>query len=234
VSAPRDLNDSLRRYFVDRYQAREVALWPPDLRVLDIGGHKVAKRGQFDLSAFPVRVTCLNISSVKRPDVLGDGAALPFPDRVFDAVVCAELLEHVYDPQRVLAEVARVLRPGGRLLITVPFLVQIHGDPDDFGRYTDSFWRRALADQGFDAIAIEPHGQFWSVQLDAWRAWFSDIRQRGARRRWWFPVATRLLVWARRRAIRHESEPVISSTSRTSGLRYFTTGFGITGRKRVS
>src|SRR3546814_8619033 len=82
----------------------------------------------------------LNISAEKRPDVAADGALLPFPDQSFEAVICSEVLEHVPDPRLVLDEIARVLKPGGCLLLTVPFLFRIHADPHDFGRYTDTFW----------------------------------------------------------------------------------------------
>ena len=52
--------------------------------------------------------------------VTGDGLALPFPDATFDRVVAAEVLEHVVDDARAMAELARVLRPGGTLAVTVP------------------------------------------------------------------------------------------------------------------
>jgi len=52
--------------------------------------------------------------------VRGSGHALPFPDASFDLVICAEVLEHVHDYRTVLAEIARVLRPGGRLAVSVP------------------------------------------------------------------------------------------------------------------
>lgn len=52
--------------------------------------------------------------------VNGSGLDLPFPDAVFDRVVASEVLEHVEDDRRVLAELARVLRPGGVLAVTVP------------------------------------------------------------------------------------------------------------------
>src|SRR3546814_2135706 len=60
----------------------------------------------------------LNISAEKRPDVAADGALLPFPDQSFEAVICSEVLEHVPDPRLVLDEIARVLKPGGCLLLT--------------------------------------------------------------------------------------------------------------------
>ncbi|GAB4400767.1 MAG: hypothetical protein OHK0048_16390 [Rhodoferax sp.] len=52
--------------------------------------------------------------------VCADGRALPFPSACFDWVVCFETLEHMADPQRLLAELARVLRPNGRLLLSTP------------------------------------------------------------------------------------------------------------------
>ena len=52
--------------------------------------------------------------------VAGDGTAMPFGNEVFDRVIAAEVLEHIRDDQRALHEIARVLRPGGLLAVTVP------------------------------------------------------------------------------------------------------------------
>jgi SAM-dependent methyltransferase len=52
--------------------------------------------------------------------VRGDIVALPFPDGSFDAVIVAEVLEHIPDDERAMGEIARILRPGGRLAVTVP------------------------------------------------------------------------------------------------------------------
>jgi 2-polyprenyl-3-methyl-5-hydroxy-6-metoxy-1,4-benzoquinol methylase len=49
-----------------------------------------------------------------------DAARLSYPDHAFDAVVCTDVIEHVGDPQALLAEVARVLRPSGALVLTCP------------------------------------------------------------------------------------------------------------------
>jgi SAM-dependent methyltransferase len=225
---PADLGYSLRRHFVDQYQAREIATWAGGSRVLDLGGHKVRKRGQFDIGLYPFQITCANVSVSKQPDVQADATALPFAGGVFDAVVCAEVLEHVYHPRRVLEEVQRVLKAGGRLLITVPFLVQIHGDPEDYGRYTDAFWSRLLEETGFDHVVIQKHGQLWSVVLDALRAWVIDRRRRHGSRRSWVGLVDPLLVWGRRRVIVSEGDAPASD----SALSKFTTGFGISGRKR--
>src|SRR5256886_9782050 len=52
--------------------------------------------------------------------VAGDGTVMPFGDAVFDRVIAAEVLEHIHDDHAALREIARVLRPGGLLAVTVP------------------------------------------------------------------------------------------------------------------
>jgi SAM-dependent methyltransferase len=65
-------------------------------------------------------------------DVLGVGEYLPFKEGAFDAVISAAVLEHVRDPFKCAAEIARVLRPGGRLYCSVPFLQPEHGYPHHY------------------------------------------------------------------------------------------------------
>jgi SAM-dependent methyltransferase len=71
-----------------------------------------------------------------RPNVYADGTRLPFFDDSFDTVVLLEVLEHVLEPQSVLAEISRVLRPHGTLLLSMPFLYPLHDAPHDYQRYT--------------------------------------------------------------------------------------------------
>lgn len=69
-------------------------------------------------------------------DVLGVGEALPFKDGVFDAVISIAVLEHVRDPFTCAAEIARVLKPGGKLLCCVPHLAPLHGYPHHYYNMT--------------------------------------------------------------------------------------------------
>ena len=70
------------------------------------------------------------------PDIFADAGCLPLQDGSIDTVVLFEVLEHLAKPQHALAEIHRVLRPGGKLLLTVPFLYPVHDAPHDFQRYT--------------------------------------------------------------------------------------------------
>jgi SAM-dependent methyltransferase len=91
-----------------------------------------------------------------------DIQALPFRDGAFDAIKATEVLEHVPDVDRALGECRRVLRPGGHLVITVPFLERLHADPDDYARYTRSMWERLLVKADLRAVTIEPQGAYFT------------------------------------------------------------------------
>ncbi|HYP48605.1 MAG TPA: methyltransferase domain-containing protein, partial [Thermoleophilaceae bacterium] len=81
-------------------------------------------------------------------DTLASADALPFGDGSFDCVVCTEVLEHCRRPQVVLGEIFRVLRPGGRLFLSTPFLRPLHEMPHDYFRFTPSSLRGLAEDAG--------------------------------------------------------------------------------------
>jgi SAM-dependent methyltransferase len=78
----------------------------------------------------------LEIGPFPNVDLVGDGASLPFADRCFDAVICQAVLEHVRAPESIVAEIGRVLQPGGYVYAEIPFLQGFHADPHDYQRYT--------------------------------------------------------------------------------------------------
>jgi ubiquinone/menaquinone biosynthesis C-methylase UbiE len=65
-----------------------------------------------------------------------DGVVLLFGDAEFDSALYTEVLEHCRDPQRVVQETWRVLKPGGYALVTVPMVIHHHEEPWDFQRFT--------------------------------------------------------------------------------------------------
>jgi peptidoglycan/LPS O-acetylase OafA/YrhL/SAM-dependent methyltransferase len=93
-----------------------------------------------------------------RPNVFADAARLPLLDASVDAVVCLEVLEHVSRPQDALSEFARVLRSGGTMLFSMPFLYPIHDAPHDFQRLTEYGLRRDFDAAGFDIVRMEKRG----------------------------------------------------------------------------
>lgn len=87
---------------------------------------------------------------------LFDGRQIPFPDDYFHHVLCTEVLEHAEDPEMLMAEMHRVLRPGGSLILTVPFSARVHHAPYDFHRFT--FYRLAQMLSPFRQYDIAARG----------------------------------------------------------------------------
>ncbi len=225
----RDLGYSLRRHYVDDFHFRHVSSLPIGARVLDLGGNRIAKRGYFDIEQFGLDVIFANLSRAKRPHVQAEAGHVPFREETFDAVVCSELLEHVPEPPRVLAEVHRVLRPGGTALISAPFMNRVHGDPDDYGRYTDFYWMETLEKIGFRDIQIEKQGLFWSVLLDMMRDLVYLKTSSGwMQRDWIIRLAGVTLGFGRRKAVEWDMTARRGVVSAPTG---FTTGFGIRAKK---
>ena len=92
----------------------------------------------------------------KKPDKYFDGQKIPYSSTRFDVVIATEVLEHVEFPEKLLQEVKRVLKPGGQLFLTMPFVWPEHGIPFDFQRYTSFRHERLLADRGFKVLTIKP------------------------------------------------------------------------------
>lgn len=90
--------------------------------------------------------------SDSKVDVFYDGKTLPFPDGSFDAVVSFEVLEHVFNIGDVLTEIARVLKPRGKFLLSIPFAWEEHEIPYDFARYTSYGIEHVLKQAGFDNV----------------------------------------------------------------------------------
>jgi SAM-dependent methyltransferase len=83
---------------------------------------------------------------------------LPFPDASFDTIVLSDVLEHVADPQALCLEMARILGPGGRVLMNTPFYYWVHEEPHDYYRYTEFALRRLLGRAGLRVLHLEALG----------------------------------------------------------------------------
>ena len=90
----------------------------------------------------------------RQPDYVCDLVAIPVEDARFDHVVCTQVPEHLPEPLRVVAELGRVLKPGGTLWLSAPLFYAEHEKPYDFFRYTQFGLRRLLEDAGFEVLEI--------------------------------------------------------------------------------
>ena len=219
---------SVRRYFVDEFLLRMSRVLPGDFRIIDIGGKKRNKRGCFNAEDMGLDVTYLNMDAKTDPDVRGNAEDLPFLSGTFSAAICSEVLEHVRNPAVVLEEIQRILVHQGRILLCVPFNTAIHGDPDDYRRFTDTCLREMLAGAGFSGITVERQGLFFCVLADMLRAGVLHwCNSRNPSR--FLVAATRLsLRRLRRWAIKRECDRSVAHAPFTSR---YTTGFAVSAFK---
>ena len=87
-----------------------------------------------------------------------DGTVMPFEDARFDAALCIEVLEHTTDPRLLLTEIARVLKDGGTLLLTVPWSARRHHIPHDYHRFTRERLMQLIGQSGFVDVRVKERG----------------------------------------------------------------------------
>ena len=98
-----------------------------------------------------------------RVSAVADLHQLPFAADAFDKVVCTEVLEHVDEPERVFEELVRVLRPGGHLLLAVPFVWHTHQEPFDRYRFSRFAVERLVEKYELDIESLQAAGGYFTV-----------------------------------------------------------------------
>ena len=83
---------------------------------------------------------------------------IPLEAAMADTIVLTDVFEHIARPALLWSEVARLLKPGGHVIVTVPFYYRLHEEPFDFHRYTSHMLRTFCADNSLEVIELEPYG----------------------------------------------------------------------------
>jgi SAM-dependent methyltransferase len=144
------------RTYLHRFLARAGETVAPGARVLDAGAGRAPYRTLFSHAQYET-ADFLAVKGKKyaQPDYVCDLASIPVEDGRFDHVLLTQVLEHIPDPATVLAELHRVLKPGGTLWLTAPLFYAEHEKPYDFFRYTQFGLRHLLEGAGFTVREVE-------------------------------------------------------------------------------
>lgn len=131
-------------------------------RVLDVGcGHMPFRSFTLQHASayegFDIEARTPGVTHIGNAEAMTD-----IPADAYDTLLNFEVLEHLPHPQRAVAEFARVLKPGGMLLITVPHLSRLHEEPHDYFRYTTYGLRTMLSDAGLEVVRITPTAGLFS------------------------------------------------------------------------
>ena len=149
----------------DRWVAAQAALLSEGAVVLDAGAGSCPYRSLFAHCDYKTQdFTSLQGDQLSGGqygaiDYVCDIVAIPADDNSFDAILCSEVIEHVPDPDTVMEEFFRILKPGGRLILTAPLGSGIHQEPYHFyGGYTPFWYEKVLSEKGFSKINVQANG----------------------------------------------------------------------------
>lgn len=124
----------------------------PDQIILDVG----AGRGDFFQIYKNLKHISLDIYPYPEVEIVCDlSETVPFLDNRFDCVLLMNVCEHIYEPRKILSSIHKILKPGGKVIISVPFYLKIHQAPFDFHRFTHYALQRMGTEAGFRIEMIE-------------------------------------------------------------------------------
>jgi SAM-dependent methyltransferase len=169
ASASPELRAFTEEFSLERRSILEfVATYADDLgpgaHVLDAGAGDAPYRELFAHCDYVTTDWSKSVhSGAKDADISASLDRLPIADASFDAVLCTQVLEHVDDPLATLIELYRVLRPEGRLGLTVPLVWPLHEEPFDFFRYTRYGLESLMTRAGFTDVVVAPRNGYFAT-----------------------------------------------------------------------
>jgi len=150
-------------YARDRWVKAHAAELPHGSKVLDAGAGASKYRPFFAHCDYKTQDFCeyrgALVQYLQPIDYVCDVARIPLADQSLDAIICTEVFEHVADPMAVLPEFGRLLKPGGKLLLTAPLLSHLHMEPYHYyGGFTRYWYEHWLPREGFAIDSITAVG----------------------------------------------------------------------------
>ncbi len=191
----------------DRWLEHVLASLPEGWRLLDAGAGELRNKTLCSHLAYVSQDVCqyegkgdeqglqTGTWDTSQIDLVCDVVSIPEPEGSFDAILCSEVFEHLPDPLRALQEFGRLLKPGGKLIVTAPFASLVHFAPHHYATGFSRYWYQYHL----------PQANFEIQELTANGDWFSYLKQEigrlpGMARRygdWRWPLAYVLVGIAR-------------------------------------
>lgn len=168
-------------YFARSGLANAMIKFAPNLKgcLLDVGCGSKPYEFLFNVQSY-VGLD-IDIESVRLRGVADDyydGKLFPYPNSSFDSLICSQVLEHVFNPGVFLGEMNRVLKPGGKLLLTVPFVWDEHEQPYDYARYSSFGLRDLLEKSGFKILKHKKIGGNATILFQLTNAYLYKVIQK--------------------------------------------------------
>lgn len=165
----------------DQWVRAQAASLPAGSRVLDAGAGASKYRSFFAHCKYETQDFCQYqgplVQYLQPIDYVCEITKIPVPDNSLDAILCTEVLEHVPDPMAVLQEFARLLKPGGTLLLTAPHGSHLHMEPYHYYTGFTHFWyRHWLPLHGFEVESITPQGGPGRLAVSGLHAYYTHWR----------------------------------------------------------
>ncbi|HTN45258.1 MAG TPA: class I SAM-dependent methyltransferase [Flavipsychrobacter sp.] len=145
--------------------------------ILDIGCGRMPYKDWIQKNTGAASYTGLDIynpiynDDVFKPDMYWDGVTIPVEKELYDTAMLIEVLEHCEYPEKVIAEAWRILKPGGKLIFSVPFIFYYHDVPYDFSRFSFYKLKSLFRDAGFTTEDIFGYGNWNSALAHFWSLW---------------------------------------------------------------
>ncbi len=215
-------NDNLDRYLVRTSIKKALDENLPNFngKMLDAGCGKMPYRAYIKNNSKITEYIGLDIESALvyekgvQPDFTWNGITMPFENDSFDTCMATEVLEHCPEPEVFLKEVYRVLKPGGVLFFTVPFLWNLHETPHDEYRYTPFSLERHFKNSGFTQIEIKATGGWHASMAQMMGLWVKRSPMNSKKRKWAMklvkPFMKKLIKMEGNRAIKFQEGQMIT------------------------
>jgi SAM-dependent methyltransferase len=179
---PKDFNPPVSHplYFIRKGLFNKISLYSSQLngRLLDFGCGAKPYQSLFNHVTEYIGLDYISEGHShenEHVDVFYDGKTIPFPNESFDAIFSSEVFEHVFSLQEILPEISRVLKKGGKILLTCPFVWEEHEVPIDYARYTQFALHDMLRKNGFAIISTDKNGHFIQALYQMYIVYIHDF-----------------------------------------------------------